>query len=89
MRIVEKSGKWYAQISIKMPTRESQGEHTLGVDLGLKVPAVAVISTGKTRFFGNGRMNKHMKRQYRNKRTRLGKAKKLKAIRKLNNKEQR
>lgn len=50
MRIVEKSRKWYAQLSLEVPTTESNGEYMMGIDLGLKVPAVAVTSTGKTRF---------------------------------------
>lgn len=61
----------------------------MGVDLGLKVPAVAVTEEGKTRFFGNGRENKYMKRKFRAKRKELGKAKKLNAIKGLNDKEQR
>lgn len=89
MRIVEKSGKWYAQISLEVPTTESNGEYMMGIDLGLKVPAVAVTSTGKTRFFGNGRQNKYIRRKYRQRRRKLGKLKKLSAIRKLGNKEQR
>ncbi|QQE73955.1 transposase [Brevibacillus composti] len=89
MRIVEKSGKWYAQISLEVPTAESNGEHMMGIDLGLKVPAVAVTSTGKTRFFGNGRQNKYIRRKYQQRRRKLGRLKKLSAIRKLGNKEQR
>ena len=56
MRIVQKSGKWYAQIPVEVeevaPTSEGKA---MGVDLGIKVPAVAVTSTGKPHFFGNGR----------------------------------
>lgn len=36
----------------------------MGVDLGLKVPAVAVTEGGQTKFFGNGRMNKFKKRYF-------------------------
>lgn len=61
----------------------------MGVDLGLKIPAVCVTDTGKVRFFGNGRKNKYLKRKFRSDRKRLGKAKKLNAIRKSRNKEQR
>ncbi|MGO0063357.1 RNA-guided endonuclease InsQ/TnpB family protein [Brevibacillus fluminis] len=89
MRIVEKSGKWYAQISVEVPTSVTNNETIMGIDLGLKVPAVAVTSTGKTRFFGNGRQNKYIRRKYQQRRRKLGKLKKLSAIRKLGNKEQR
>lgn len=89
MRIVEKSGKWYAQVSLQIATSEAEGEHIMGVDLGLKVPAVVVTSTGKTWFFGNGRQNKYIRRKYQQRRRKFGKLKKLSAIRKLGNKEQR
>ncbi|MEK3900630.1 transposase [Paenibacillus sp. FSL R7-0179] len=89
MRIVEKSGKWFAQVSLEVPTEITTGEHVMGVDLGLKVPAVAVTSGGKTGFFGNGRENKYRKRKFRSVRKVLGKKKKLHAIRRFDNKEQR
>ena len=89
LRITEKSGKWIAQIAVTIEDAESKDSGVLGVDLGLKCPAVAVTETGKTKFFGNGRENKYMKRKFRSKRKKLGKAKKQKAIKKLNDKEQR
>ena len=39
--------------------------------------------------FGNGRENKYMKRKFRSKHKKFGKAKKPQAIKKLNDKEQR
>ena len=89
LRITQKSNKWIAQISINVPDKPSNGSQTMGVDLGLKVPAVAVTESGKTRFFGNGRMNKYIKRKFKAKRKELGKAKKLNVIRKLDDNEQR
>lgn len=89
MRIVEKSGKWYAQVSIQIPEEKFSGENIMGIDLGLKVPAVAVTSTGKTRFFGNGRQMKYVRRKYQSRRRKLGKLKKLSAIKKLGDKESR
>lgn len=53
------------------------GTKILGVDLGLKVPAVAITNDDKIRFFGNGRQNKYMKSKFRNIRKKLGKAKEL------------
>lgn len=61
----------------------------MAVDLGLKVPAVAVTDDGKIRFFGNGRKNKYMKRKFYTQRRELGKRKKINAIRRLGDKEQR
>lgn len=89
LRITEKSGKWIAQIAVEVVEKNAPGIDIMGVDLGLKCPAVAVTSTGKTRFFGNGRQNKYMKRKFRSSRRKLGKLKKLPAIKKLDDKEQR
>ena len=89
LRITKISTKWVAQISVTIPTEQKKGTKILGVDLGLKVPAVAVTSDDKTKFFGNGRENKYMKRKFRSIRKKLGKEKKLTAIRNLDNKEQR
>ena len=41
LRITKKSNKWMAQIAVTIPTTEKTGTKVLGVDLGLKVPAVA------------------------------------------------
>ncbi|TMV48339.1 IS200/IS605 family element transposase accessory protein TnpB [Paenibacillus mesophilus] len=89
LKVVEKSGKWFVQISVNIPVEKTPVVGTMGVDLGLKVPAVVATSTGKTRFIGNGRQNKYVRRKYQSRRRRLGKLKKLSAIRKQNNKEHR
>lgn len=89
LRITKKSNKWMAQIAVTIPTTEKTGTKVLGVDLGLKVPAVASTDCEKVRFFGNGRENKFMKRKFRARRKELGQKKKLNAIKKLDNKEQR
>lgn len=89
LRITQRSGKWIAQISVTIPTVAGTGVKVMGVDLGLKVPAVAVTDDEKVRFFGNGRQNKYMKRKFRSKRKDLGKKKKLDAILSSKDKEQR
>jgi transposase len=89
LRITQKSGKYIAQIAADIPTQYLDAEKTMGVDLGLKIPAVAVVEGGKTKFFGNGRQNKYVKRKHRSVRRKLGKLKKLSAIRKRHDKEQR
>ncbi|MFC5405883.1 transposase, partial [Cohnella soli] len=89
LKVVEKSGKWYVQVSVEMQNEQAVGDATMGVDLGLKVPAVVVTSTGKTKFVGRGRQNKYIRRKYSSHRRKLGKLKKLSAIRKQRNKEQR
>lgn len=89
LRITQKSGKWMAQISVTVPTVAGTDGKVMGVDLGLKVPAVAVTGDEKVRFFGNGRQNKYVKRKFRSERKALGKKKKLNAIRHSKDKEQR
>ncbi|WP_246469625.1 RNA-guided endonuclease InsQ/TnpB family protein [Cohnella nanjingensis] len=89
LKVVEKSGKWYVQVSVEIQTGQAIGDSTMGVDLGLKVPAVVVTSTGKTKFVGSGRQNKYIRRKYSSRRRKLGKLKKLSAIRKQQNKEHR
>ena len=78
-----------AQISVTISTVQKISTKIMGVDLGLKVPAVAVTDAEHVRFFGNGRQNKYVKRKCRSKRKALGQKKKLQAIRTLNHKEQR
>lgn len=89
LRITQKSGKYMAQIAVEATKQLNIADKVMGVDLGLKVPAVATTESGKTKFFGNGRQNKFIKRNHRSVRRKLGKQKKLKAIRKRHNKEQR
>ncbi|MFD2414514.1 RNA-guided endonuclease TnpB family protein, partial [Paenibacillus rhizoplanae] len=45
LRVVQKSAKWFVQISIERPTKPVDGDEVMGIDLGLKVPAVAVTSS--------------------------------------------
>ncbi|MEK3790775.1 transposase [Paenibacillus sp. FSL R7-0204] len=89
LRVVQKSAKWFVQISIERPTEPAEGHEVMGIDLGLKVPAVVVTSSGKTKFCGNGRQNKFVRRKYHSYRRKLGKLKKLSVIRKQNDKESR
>ncbi|QWI73109.1 transposase (plasmid) [Bacillus mycoides] len=89
LRITKKSNKWIAQISVTISTGEKRGSKIMGVDIGLKVPAVAVTDDGSTRFFGNGRQNKYFKRIYKSRRKELRRFKKRNAIRSLDDKEQR
>ncbi len=88
-KVVEKSGKWYVQISVLVRAEQTVGDARKGIDLGLKVPAVVVTSTGKTAFIGNGRQNRYIRRKYQARRRKMGKLKKLSSIRKQENKEHR
>lgn len=89
LRITAVNDKLVAQIAYDVPKSSSAGSEIMGVDLGIKCPAVVAMSNGTKRFYGNGRQNKFIRRRYAKKRKNLGKAKKLNAIRNLKNKEQR
>lgn len=89
LRITNKSGKYIAQIAVNTDEKQAIEGQVMGIDLGLKIPAVAVTQNSKTKFCGNGRLNKYTKRKNRAVRKKLGKLKKQKAINKLDNKEQR
>jgi len=90
LRVTQKGRKYIAQIAYeKAEAAPSKETKAMGVDLGLKCPAVAVFGDGKTKFYGNGRQSKFVRRKYSTRRKKLGKAKKLRAIQKSRNKEQR
>ncbi|WP_243447150.1 RNA-guided endonuclease InsQ/TnpB family protein [Clostridium tetani] len=89
LRITKKANKLMAQISIDVVEKENVNNKAMGIDLGLKIPAVAVTEDKKVKFFGNGRQNKYIKRKYRSLRKKLGKAKKINKIKSINDKEQR
>lgn len=90
MRIVYKSNTIVAQIvyEVAEPGYADDG-NVMGIDLGIKCPAVSYISDGSIKFYGNGRKNKYMRRHYKYLRRKLQKAKCMNAVERINNKEQR
>ena len=90
MRIVIKNHTLVAQIVYEVvePVLKSDGD-IMGVDLGIKCPAVSYCSDGSVKFYGNGRKNKYMRRHYAYLRKKLQTSKKMKAIKRINDKEQR
>lgn len=90
MRIVIKNHTLVAQIvyNIAEPELKSDG-NVMGIDLGIKCPAVSYCSDGSVKFYGNGRKNKYMRRHYAYLRKKLQTSKKMKAVKRINNKEQR
>lgn len=90
MRIVIKNHHLVAQIvyDAEEPAVSTDG-NVMGVDLGIKCPAVSYCSDGSVKFYGNGRKNKYMRRHYAYLRTKLQSSKKIKAVKRVNNKEQR
>ncbi len=90
LRIKKKRGKWIADITMTLPDApETEGQAVMGVDLGIKVPAVAHIAGKGTRFFGNGRYQRHMRRRFYARRKKRQQARKMRAVRKSQGKEAR
>ena len=48
-------------------------DNVMGVDLGIKCPAVSYCPDGSVKFYGNGRKNKYIRRHYNNLRKRFQK----------------
>lgn len=90
MRIVYKGNKIVAQIvyAVKEPEYFDDG-NVMGIDLGIKCPAVSYTSDGNVKFYGNGRKNKYIRRHYKCLRKKLQRAKHPEAVERINNKEQR
>lgn len=90
MRIVIKNRTLVAQIvyEVAEPELKSDG-NIMGVDLGIKCPAVSYCSDGSAKFYGNGRKNKYVRRHYAYLRKKLQTSKKMKAVKRISDKEQR
>lgn len=90
MRVVTKGRSLVAQIvyDVDEPTVPDEG-NIMGVDLGIKCPAVSYCSDGSAKFYGNGRRNKYMRRQFAYLRKKLQTAKKPRAVVRINDREQR
>ena len=90
LRIKKKRGKWIADITLTLEEAPAtDGQAVMGIDLGIKVPAVAHIGGAGTRFFGNGRNQRMMRRRFYSRRKHLQKARKTRAVRKSKGKEAR
>ena len=90
MRIVIKNYTLVAQIVYEAaePALKSGGS-VMGIDLGIKCPAVSYCSDGSVKFYGNGRKNKYLRRHYAYLRKKLQTSKKIRAVKRINDKEQR
>ena len=90
MRVVIKNHTLIDQIIYEAaePGLKSDG-NIMGIDLGIKCPAAGYCSDGSVRFYGNGRKNKYMRRHYAYLRKKLQTSKKIKAVKRIDDKEQR
>ncbi len=90
LRIKRKRGKWVAEIAYTLPEpAPAPGQAVMGIDLGVKVPAVVHVIGAGDRFFGNGREQRAKRRQHYARRKDLQKAGKVRAVRKSRGKESR
>ena len=87
LRITVQNSKIIAQIAYRADEEISSCDGIMGVDLGIKCPAVCFTDKEKIQFVGNGRHNRFVRRKYYARRKKLGKAKKIKAIQKSKHKE--
>lgn len=88
-----KKGKWYFAVTITIEPIDRFVDKTMGIDIGIRHLAVASILNKDlketNRKFYSGNEAGFVRKKFRTVRRKLGKNKKLHAIRKLNNKEQR
>ncbi|HEV8190303.1 MAG TPA: hypothetical protein VGP82_02300 [Ktedonobacterales bacterium] len=90
LRIKRKRGKWIADMSYTLASPDPlPGERCMGVDLGVKVPAVVHVTGTGHRFFGNGRYQRAVRRRFYARRKQLQIAKRLRAVRTSAGKERR
>ncbi len=90
LRIKRKDEKWVADATTTLPDVEPvQDEIVMGVDTGIKVPAVAYIAGKSARFYGNGRHMRSKRRTFYARRKKLQHFKKKKSVRRTKNKESR
>lgn len=67
LTIKHRGENWFAFIVLEMPEKKSKGNVIMGIDVGIKVPAVAYLSDGHVKFFGSGREIRYYQRRYRKK----------------------
>ena len=76
---------WAAELNVKVPEKpQSISTKRMGIDLGIKVPAVAFTEDGKIYFFGNGRESRFRRNAFYAKLTELQKKEDYSKIKELN-----
>jgi putative transposase len=90
LRLTRKRHRWIAEIAYALPIPEpTTDEAVMGVDLGIKIPAVVHVLGQGSRSFGNGRYQRFRRRRFFAGRRTLQRAGKLRAVRKSQGKERR
>ena len=90
LRICMKNNKMMACIQYEVEDKDivNNGK-VMGIDLGVKCPAVSYDTNGKIRFYGNGRKNRYIRRKFFEERRKLQRKKKYRVIKRRKNKERR
>ncbi|MEM8780218.1 MAG: transposase, partial [Cyanobacteria bacterium P01_G01_bin.49] len=88
LKLYQKKGIWYALISLSEEVPDAQSSNRIGIDRGQNMLATAVPKQGFGLLF-SGKEIKHRRRYFQKRRQQLQKAKKYRAIKKLEQKEQR
>jgi len=90
LRIKRKDEKWVADATTTLPEKEAeQSQIVMGVDTGIKVPAVAYIVGQSARFYGHGRQMRYKRRKFYARRKKLQHFKKKRSVKRTKNKESR
>jgi len=88
-QLYQKRGKWFFAFSITLEIQEQQGQKVVGVDRGLRLIAVAGCGSTKQYLTFSGKHLGHIRRKYHKLRRSMQKSKNTKAVKRLENKEQR
>ena len=90
LRITLKNKKIVACIQYEVPNANMIADgRVMGIDLGVKCPAVSYDTNGRIRFYGNGRKNRYIRRKFFDERRKLQQKKKYRVIKRRKNKERR
>ena len=90
LRITLKNNKIVACIQYEVEDKDIIVDgKVMGIDLGVKCPAVSYDTNGRIRFYGNGRRNRYIRRKFFEERRRLQKRGKYRVIKRRKDKERR
>ena len=88
LKLYHKKGKWYALVSLSEEVPQTDSLNRVGIDRGQNQLATAVAKQGFGLLFSGKRVNSR-RRRFQQRRQQLQKAKKYRALKKLEHKEQR
>lgn len=89
LRIWKRGEKWLGSVGYEVVCTPPAGSNIMGIDLGIKCPAVCAVSNGDIRFFGDGQARQHIREYYQARLKSMRKAGTLKEMKKSCGKENR